>query len=70
MPELDGYELARALRGRGVTTPIVAVTANVMPEDRARCLTEGMNGSISKPFSLAELERVLARWLPRTDRAA
>jgi signal transduction histidine kinase/CheY-like chemotaxis protein len=70
MPELDGYELARALRERGVTTPIVAVTANVMPEDRAQCLTAGMNDSISKPFTLSDLERVLARWLPRSERAA
>jgi signal transduction histidine kinase len=70
MPELDGYGLARALRARGHTTPIIAVTANVMPADLAACLTAGMNESLSKPFSLADLERVLERWLPSSVRAA
>jgi CheY-like chemotaxis protein len=71
MPELDGYALTRLLRERGLATPIIAVTANVMPEDRAQCLASGMNDSISKPFSLGDLERVLTRWLPDlADRAA
>ena len=70
MPEVDGYALAKALRSKGITTPIVAVTANVIPEDRARCLAVGMNDSVSKPFSLGDLERVLMQWLPRSEVAA
>lgn len=64
MPHLDGYELARALRDRGVVTPIVALTANAVREDLARCFNEGMNDTLTKPFSLAELEGTLRRWLP------
>jgi len=63
MPHLDGYGLARALRGRGVVTPIVALTANAVAEDLARCFEEGMNDTLTKPFSLAELEGTLRRWL-------
>ena len=63
MPHLDGYELARALRGRGDRTPIVALTANVVAEDLTRCVEEGMNDTLTKPFSMAEMERTLRRWL-------
>jgi signal transduction histidine kinase/CheY-like chemotaxis protein len=62
MPELDGFELATALRARGFTQPIVAVTANALPEDRQRCLDVGMNDYVSKPFRPADLERVLTQW--------
>lgn len=70
MPELDGFALAQALRSRGLTMPIVAVTADVLPEDQARCFTAGMNATISKPFGIADLARVLGQWLPRSERAA
>jgi CheY-like chemotaxis protein len=63
MPELDGFELARRLRERGCVLPIIAVTADAMPEDRQRCLDVGMNDYVSKPFKQGDLERVLTRWL-------
>jgi signal transduction histidine kinase len=64
MPELDGFGLASALRARGFTPPIVALTADALPEDQRRCLELGMNDTLSKPFKQAELERVLRRWGP------
>jgi signal transduction histidine kinase/ActR/RegA family two-component response regulator len=63
MPELDGYGLATALRAKGLATPIVAMSADVLAEDRARCLATGMNDFIAKPFSRDDLSRVLCRWL-------
>jgi signal transduction histidine kinase/DNA-binding response OmpR family regulator len=62
MPEMDGLESAAAIRSLHLKTPIVALTANAMPGDRARCLTAGMDDYISKPVKVAELKRVLELW--------
>jgi signal transduction histidine kinase/DNA-binding response OmpR family regulator len=62
MPEMDGLESAAAIRSLGFETPIVALTANAMPGDRARCLAAGMDDYISKPVKVDELRRVLDRW--------
>ncbi|MEQ1616056.1 MAG: response regulator, partial [Hyphomicrobiaceae bacterium] len=73
MPEMDGLEAARQIRllaAPGVVVPpIVALTANAFPEDRARCLEAGMSDYLAKPFERADLERILARWGMRQDRA-
>ena len=68
MPRLDGYEATRVIRrqeqaGQKKRIPIVALTANVMAEDRERCLKSGMDDYLPKPLSREELEHVLARWL-------
>ncbi len=66
MPEMDGFEATRAIRDReqtaGRRTPIVALTANAMSEDRERCLQAGMDDYITKPYSVADFERTLQRW--------
>lgn len=67
MPVLDGFEATRRLRAQGVGLPIVAVTANAMPEDRQRCLDAGMNDYLPKPVQLSALREMVARW---TDRVA
>jgi CheY-like chemotaxis protein/HPt (histidine-containing phosphotransfer) domain-containing protein len=64
MPVLDGLEATRQFRRTelGSRTPIVAMTANVMPGDRERCIQAGMDDYISKPITTAELQRVLSRF--------
>jgi CheY-like chemotaxis protein len=57
MPEMNGYEFTRKLRGEekagGVErTPIIAVTAYSLPSDRENCFAAGMDGYISKPISV------------------
>jgi len=65
MPALDGLGATRAIRslplGRQAT--IVALTANVAPEDRARCEDAGMQDFVAKPFRPETLYAVVLRHL-------
>jgi signal transduction histidine kinase/ActR/RegA family two-component response regulator len=66
MPKLDGLAATRrirALKGATARTPIVAVTADAMPEDVARSAEAGMDGHLCKPVTGAQLAEVLARHL-------
>jgi CheY-like chemotaxis protein len=63
MPEMDGYTLARTLRERGSTIPIVALTAHAMAEDKARCIAAGCDDYASKPVDKAKLLAVCAAWM-------
>ena len=65
MPVMDGYEAVEAIRARegaGQRIPIIAMTANVRTEDLDHCLASGMDDHVSKPFTLATLERALSLW--------
>ena len=62
MPEMDGLEATRRVRANAVLVQpwIVALTANVMSEDRARCAAAGMDDFLAKPLQLQDLERCLS----------
>jgi CheY-like chemotaxis protein len=64
MPVMDGVSATREIR-RLVPhpLPIVAMTANVMLEDRQRCFEAGMNDFVAKPIDPDQLLAVLARWI-------
>ncbi|MGV8921711.1 MAG: ATP-binding protein [Pseudomonas sp.] len=66
MPVMDGYEASRQIRqsGRWPDMPIIALTANAMPEERERCRAAGMSDYLSKPFRREELTSLLDQWLP------
>jgi len=78
MPEMDGYEVTRRIRGSGRDSYIhlrsapyiVALTANALPGDRERCFEAGMNDYLTKPLRLADLEGVLQRALLQIGPAA
>jgi signal transduction histidine kinase/DNA-binding response OmpR family regulator len=66
MPELDGYGASRELRELEQTegrVPIIALTANAMADDRARCIAAGMDDYLSKPVSIEDLRKTLQRWV-------
>ncbi|MFN8818023.1 MAG: ATP-binding protein [bacterium] len=65
MPEMDGYTLARTLRGSNCDIPIVALTANAMAEDRKRCLDAGCDTYASKPVDKNALITACAEMLAR-----
>ena len=71
MPVMDGFEATRRIRAsvhRDI--PIIAVTADAMPDDRKRCLSEGMNDYLPKPVELGALRKMLAKWVPVAASAA
>ncbi len=70
MPDMDGFETTRVIRGHesGVlnrNVPIIAMTAYVMKGDRERCIAAGMNDYLAKPVRQADLANMLAKWLSR-----
>jgi len=62
MPGLSGVEATRALRARGIATPVVALTANAFEDDRRECLAAGMDDFLVKPLQPEALRVALARW--------
>ena len=68
MPVMDGYDAARRIRDWEALnaiprTPMIAFTANVMAEERVRCLAAGMDDYLSKPVNREVLYETMARWL-------
>jgi signal transduction histidine kinase len=69
MPGIDGFEAVRRIRRRieGRWLPIIALTANVRPEDRAAATASGMDDFLTKPIRQSDLRASLERWLQRRD---
>jgi signal transduction histidine kinase/ActR/RegA family two-component response regulator len=63
MPIMTGYEATKLIRKNGYMTPIVALTANAMKEDQAKCLQAGCDDYLSKPINRDKLHEVLGKYL-------
>ena len=68
MPVMDGLTAARRIRALSTpaarATPIVAMTANVLPDQIAKCLAAGMDDHLGKPMQPARLVEAITRWSP------
>jgi len=70
MPVMDGIEATMSIRkksGSVANTPIIALTANAMVDDRKACLAAGMDDFLSKPFTQAQLQNILHLWIPSRE---
>jgi CheY-like chemotaxis protein len=66
MPDLDGYSATRMIRSRQDSkrsVPIIALTADALPEDKEKCLSSGMDNYLAKPFRLEDMEALLRQYL-------
>ena len=63
MPNLSGYDATKTLRQQGLTTPIIAITANVMDGDREQCLAAGCSDYIPKPIHHHSFLTMLQQYL-------
>ncbi len=64
MPVMDGYSATRAMRKRGIRTPIIALTANALDGDHDKVLAAGMDDYLAKPIDPQRFYAVLERWVP------
>ena len=63
MPYMNGYEAAAELREKDIKTPIIALTAYAMTEDRDKCLNAGCDDYLSKPVDNEKLLKLLNKYL-------
>ncbi len=72
MPQMDGYEATRRLRGaegtvRNPQIPVIALTAHALATDREKCLAAGMNDYLTKPINPKHLQQALTKAVPQRD---
>ena len=65
MPIMNGYDASKAIRAAGNRVPIIAMTANAMPEDIKRAKDAGMNDHIAKPLDVPKMMMTIAQVLSK-----
>ena len=64
MPEMDGIQATEIIRGKGITVPIIALSANAIAGIKEKFLASGMNDFLTKPINRVALKKVLENWIP------
>lgn len=67
MPGMDGFEATAAIRELPqplCEIPVIAVTAHALEGDRERCISEGMDDYLTKPFNPSQIRQTLSQWAP------
>ncbi len=67
LPDMTGYDAARQIRSAESELPIIALTAHAAGDVRGRCIDAGMNDCLGKPMRLGDLERVINRWIAKSQ---
>jgi DNA-binding response OmpR family regulator len=70
LPEMDGFELAAAIRERNVEVPIIFLSAKTLKEDRIKGLRLGADDYLVKPYSMEELILKIEVFLQRSQKKA
>ncbi len=68
MPNMNGYEATKAIREKGLNTPIIALTAYAMKGDDKKCFEAGCDEYISKPIEHEKLLQTLNKYLPEVSK--
>ncbi|KAG0246978.1 hypothetical protein BGX31_000008 [Mortierella sp. GBA43] len=69
MPVKSGFDASNEIRALGLSSefaakiPIIALTASAVPSTKEKCIASGMNGYLSKPTKLSDLEAMLDQWI-------
>jgi len=63
MPQMNGYEATKILRSKGITIPVIALTAYAMKGDKEKCLSAGCDDYLAKPVSRSKLEKTVIKYL-------
>jgi CheY-like chemotaxis protein len=71
MPDMDGFMTTQAIReweqvNTLYNTPIIALTANALTDDREKCLAAGLNDYLAKPVKKEELLKTVSHWLEQS----
>jgi signal transduction histidine kinase/CheY-like chemotaxis protein len=75
MPVMDGYSAVRAIRdtertrGDGMHTPVIAMTANAMRQDRQKCFDAGMDDFLAKPLHRETIAKAVRKYTKRSRKA-
>jgi DNA-binding response OmpR family regulator len=70
LPDIDGFDICRRIRGRGQTVPILILSARSLVEDRVKGLNSGADDYLTKPFEYAELSARVRALLRRHQEPA
>lgn len=71
MPVMNGFDATIKIREMGMKDlPIIALTANAMPEDKQKCIAAGMNDFVSKPVRKKDLHVAMQKWLNKDAKEA
>ncbi len=69
LPELNGYQVIKQIRQFNESLPVVAQTANALPEDRQKIINAGFSAHISKPFSQEDLIYVINKFTYHSEKS-
>lgn len=64
MPNVNGFEATRSLRQKGISAPIIALTAYAMAQDAEKCKEAGCDDYLPKPVKKDKLYEMIAKYLP------
>lgn len=68
MPTIDGIEACKIMRSKGITIPIIALTANAQQSERSKCQNAGMDDYLVKPFEEVEIIQTLSKYFRRKEK--